>query len=144
MYSGRERTHEQARSVICCCCGCKDFRSQPITEGLEQVVRQEIFSGYNRNDEYLPNGLCGSCRTYLFASKRGNPVPTTVRDKWNSMNFEEYRAPSRSTPCSCRICKIVRHKGKRLETTDRLDVPQSTPPYDEKQAYLSNLNCVWT
>ena len=43
-----------------------------------QLMAIGLVTGYNRNNEYLPNGFCGSCRTYLFASKHGNPVPTTV------------------------------------------------------------------
>ena len=134
MFRAKERTHGQARSLVCCGCGCKDFKSKAITNSLEEVVRQEISPVYSRDNTYHPNGLCGSCRTFLFAAKRGDPVPTTVRDKWNSMDFDAYRPPSRSSPCSCRICMLVRHKGDNLEPKSRLDVHRVVPDYDENQA----------
>ena len=130
----KPRTHEQARSIICCCCGIKDFKSKPITANLEQVVRQEVYPSYSRENEYHPNGLCGSCRTNLFTVKKGNPIPTVVRDKWNSMDYDAYRPPSRSASCSCKICLIVRHTGSNVEINPKPELPRALPAYDQNQA----------
>ena len=124
MYSKLARSHDQARSLVCCACGCKDLKSQPITEGLEEIVKTEVFAGYDRQDTYFPSGLCGTCRKNLFKAKRGDVVPSTVRDRWNSMSYLSFRPPSRSTPCVCTICKMVRHKDEKLDSEPMCDVPR--------------------
>ena len=133
MYAGRERSHDQARALICCACGCKDFKCKEVTEALERIVKEEVYSNYDRRDTSFPSGICGACRNNLFKAKRGDVEPTTVRDKWNSMAYDGFRPPSRGSICTCRICQIVRHKGAYLEEKPVQDVPRVIEESDDKE-----------
>ena len=135
MYSKLARSHDEARRLICCACGCKDLKSRPINDALEAVVKTEVFAGYNRQDTYFPSGICGTCHKNLFKAKRGEVVPTTVRDRWNSMSYNAFRPPSRATPCICTICKMVRHRQDNLEAEAQCDIPRvAKDTNDENEA----------
>ena len=120
----RSRTHTQSRSLVCAACGKKLQKPNIIQPGLVESVQAEVFSGYNSEDVYYPNGLCSSCRRYLYKAKNGDVAPTEVRERWNSMDYASYRPPSRNTPCSCKICSVVRHRSDNLEENDLPDVPR--------------------
>ena len=124
MYNGRERSHEQSRALVCAGCGQKLQKPNTITKGLADVVKEEVFSGYNCEDTYFPNGICGACRNNLFKAKRGDVVPVPTRERWNSMDYDCYRPPSRKTPCACKICCTVRHTSDKLEQNEKPDVPR--------------------
>ena len=133
MYGGRQKSHDQARSCVCAGCGMKLTKSSPMTAALAEVVKEEVYSGYKHDDTYFPNGLCGTCRTNLFKAKKGDVVPIPVRDRWNSMNYDAFRPPSRSAPCSCKVCNLVRHSDDNLEQKAKPDLPRK-PDDDEKKA----------
>ena len=87
----RQRTHEQSRTLVCAACGQKIKSSAVIKEGLADILREEVFPGYDREDTYFPNGICNTCRANLFKAKRGEEVPVAVRDRWHSMDYNSYR-----------------------------------------------------
>ena len=131
MFRKKERTHDEARLLICAACGEKDLVARPVTPALEEIIKEEIYIGYNRSDSCYPASVCGTCRKNLFKSKQNEIVPVVVRDRWTSMDYESYQCPSRSTPCQCRICKKVRYHGKSLDDGDEPDVPRKASSLDE-------------
>ena len=124
MNHGRARSHEQSRKLVCAGCGSKALKCVPVSATLEDIIKVEVFAKYDCQDTYFPNGVCGSCKTNLFKAKKGDVVPTNVRDRWNSIDYDAFKPPSRSTPCSCGICKIVRFKASPLEKHPQSDVPR--------------------
>lgn len=124
IMNGKAKTHEQNRAVICAACGKKDLKCFKVTATIESLIQAEVFKGYSTADVYFPCGICSNCRSNLFASKKGGIVPEVLRDKWNSLDYNEFRAPSRSTPCSCAICRRCRYKEANLEKTEQADLPR--------------------
>ena len=124
MNNKRLRSHDDNRLIVCATCGKKDTKCAKITPAIETIIRSEVNNAYSISDVYFPSGVCGQCRKWLFASKKGAVVPETVRDRWNSLNFAEFRPPSRSTPCSCLVCKRARFTEGNLETSEQADLPR--------------------
>ena len=140
MYGGRKRSHEQARTSVCAACGQKALNSKVTSIGLANIVREEVSSLYDRENTYFPNGLCGSCRTYLFKAKKGEVVPVQVRDRWNSMDFDSYRPPSRSSPCQCKICSLAQFREENLDHKPQPDLPRK--PQEDQAIHLHSMICV--
>ena len=123
-FEGKLRSHENSRSIVCSCCGRKDNRCFKVTNSLETIIQQEVFKGYEVKDVYFPSGVCGPCRHNLFLAKKGKVVSENVRERWNSMDYDKFKAPSRKSPCSCQICTVVRFTGSHLEKKPSPDVPR--------------------
>ena len=121
---GIVRTHEQNRGLICAACGCKDLKGLIVTDSLEVAIKEEIFKDYDRRNNYYPNGVCNTCRTNLFKAKKGGVVPTALRDRWATIDYQEFRVPSRTAPCSCAICKRARFSDVRLGQKTQPDLPR--------------------
>ena len=122
MNNKRLRSHNENRLIICATCGKKDTKCSKITPAIEHIIQLEVNKTYSISDDYLPCGVCGQCRKWLFASKKGVIVPESVRERWNSIDFSGFRPPSRSTPCSCLICKRARFTGEKLEASEQADL----------------------
>ena len=137
MNSKHMRSHDDNRVIVCAACGKKDNKCGKITLALEKIIQIEVNKAYSVGDIYFPNGACGQCRKWLFASKKGDIVPETVRERWNSINFSGFRPPSRSTPCSCLICKRARFTGAKLEASEQADLPrkQTDEPKEAEASY---------
>ena len=50
MFRAKERTHGQARSLVCCGCGCKDFKSKAITNS---VASTDIYEDNAKRSLYV-------------------------------------------------------------------------------------------
>ena len=124
MNDRKTRGHDENRGIICAACGKKDLKCAKVQPSIESAIQAEISKAYSVKDVYFPNGVCSQCRKWLFASKKNAVVPETVRERWNSLNFEEFRPPSRSAPCSCSICKRARYKEENLEAKEQADLPR--------------------
>ena len=124
MSNGKIRSHDECRKILCAACGKKDQACSKVTPTIEEQIQIEVSKVYRENDSYFPCGICSQCRKWLFAAKKGKVVPESVRERWNSMDFEGFKAPSRSTPCSCNICKRVRYKEANLEMSAQVDLPR--------------------
>ena len=130
----KTRSHEESRRLICAACGCKDFRAAQVIPSIESLIKTEISSHYNRTDENFPCGICNSCRTHLFSTKKGNPVPTSVRARWNSMDYSVFRPPTRSATCQCQMCKVVRYTTSKFEDEAQPDIYRSKPDIPNETA----------
>ena len=121
-YKGKQRSHEASRSLVCACCGKKDHSCFVVTDSLEALIQQEVYKGYQAKDVYFPSGVCGLCRKNLFWAKKGKVVPEIVRKRWNSLDYDNFKPPSRKSPCSCQICTVVRFTGSHLERKQSPDL----------------------
>ena len=141
MSNGKVRSHTECRKVLCAACGKKDNACFNVTPTIEALIQNEVSKLYRVEDTYLPNGVCGNCRKWLFSSKNGKIVPETVRDRWNTLDFNEFKAPSQSTPCSCNICKRVRFTDVNLEKSAQVDLPRK--PIDKPDEAEARKETIW-
>lgn len=65
---------------ICCVCNLVKCKKDlhPINEKLELVIREHLFSKYDRSIAAYPSNVCAGCRTNLYMLGRGE----AARDKW--------------------------------------------------------------
>ena len=133
-FQKKQRSHDENRAVLCCACGKKDQKCSLVTPAVQECVKTEIYQGYTIDDRYYPSGICTACRRYLFIARKGDVVPEVVRERWNSMDYESFKRPSRSSPCNCKLCDIARYTGTKLEKKARPDVPRLQPATDEAEA----------
>ena len=124
MSSGKLHSHNENRAIICATCGKKDLKCFKVNSPIKSIIQSEIAKSYSVADVYFPSGVCSQCRKWLYASKKGQIVPETVHDRWNSIDFEEFYLPSRSTPCSCIICKRARFVEAKLDKADQANLPR--------------------
>ena len=134
MNAGKLRSHEDNRRICCAGCGKKDLKCHNITPTIEAVLKEEVYDGYNSSDCYFPSGICSTCRASLFIARKGSVVPAVVRDRWNSMDYSKFRPPSRSTPCMCQICQVVRFKWEKVEEDGKPEIPRVIDTQNEKEA----------
>ena len=134
MNAGKLRSHEENRRVCCAGCGKKDTKCFNITPTIEALLKEEVYDGYNSSDCYFPSGICGVCRNNLFIARKGSVVPAAVRDRWNSMDYSKFRPPSRSTPCACQICQVVRFKWEKVEEGIKPEIPRIIETTNEAEA----------
>ena len=133
----RSRTHDECRLLICSCCGSKNFKCAKLTDNLEQLVKDEVYKEYSKENTSYPLGLCPSCRTSLYlAKKKGrDAVSAKVRDSWN-LNLDEFRAPSRKNPCDCRVCATARVGDKKFGEAVDKELPRK--PAEEEVVGATN------
>ena len=124
MSARQIRGHDENRAIVCAACGKKDYKCSKVTPTIESIIKSEVNKAFSVSDVYFPNGVCSQCRKWLFAAKNDAVVPEAVCERCNSIDFEEFRPPSRSTPCSCSICKCARFKVTNLEATEHPDLPR--------------------
>ena len=141
MSNGKVRSHAESRKILCAACGKKDLACFNVTPTIEELIRNEVSKLYHVDDIYFPCGICGSCRKWLFDSKKGKIVPETVRDRWNSVDFGEFKAPSRSSPCSCNTCKRVRFTEVKLEKSAQVDLPRK--PNTKSEEAEARIRLIW-
>ena len=90
MNNKRLRSQDENRLIICATCGKKDTKCSKITPAIEHIIQLEVNKTYSLSDGYFPCGVCGQCRKWLFASKKGVIVPESVRERWNSIDFSGF------------------------------------------------------
>ena len=67
------QSHEDFRRSVCVGChkpGCK----RKVSELLEPIVREKIFSGYSVKNKSLPLGVCQGCSRQLKKEKKFTSV----------------------------------------------------------------------
>ena len=66
------RTHDQARSIICCVCGrkvkvnTKGGTVNKVSLRLSNLVRKFVYDGYSEQNSAHPTAMCVTCRLGLF------------------------------------------------------------------------------
>ena len=129
------RTHDQSRLIVCACCGLKNLKCAKINDNLEKIIQDHVYKGYSKENSSFPLGVCPSCRPSLFiAKKQGQEaVSKKVRDTWN-LDLEEFRPPSRKSPCNCRVCSKVRIRDVKLDDESTDGLPRLVDAEDEVSA----------
>ena len=110
---GFKYSHEDARQVICSCCGIKTSKKTKMTDNDEALVRKYCKPSYDSTLREQPAGLCNTCRWYLFACKRrdiwvevGKPDP---RVRWDAFELEHRRFSEKDhNRDDCQICILAK------------------------------------
>ena len=81
--------HEENRKKVCVCCLDKSNQSYPNERHIDLIVTYR-YANYRDDAEYLPTGLCQSCKTILnsMVPKPGNPTWKPKKFK-NEVYYEE-------------------------------------------------------
>ena len=62
----KAKTHEDARSGICCVCWRKsDKNMRSVSKAIEDLVKKFVFENSSFSKESFPSSICGSCRICL-------------------------------------------------------------------------------
>ena len=136
----KARTHDECRLLLCAACGFKNTKCVKMTANLEEIIKSNVYPGYNKEDTSFPLGVCPTCRVSLFiAKKKGlTGVSKKIRDTWN-LNLDDFRAPSRKTPCVCQICVNVRTSDERFGIKTAKEIPRTeSEPQNEIQGEKSD------
>ena len=101
---------------MCLCCFQKS-KGEVITANLVPLVIQYLYEDYNVDKEYLPMGMCKTCKTRLrsFATDKPlPPFPKKLNCKALATHVKVTLRSERSlkfTECPCEICSQARKKG---------------------------------
>merc|ERR1719234_1691194 len=66
LNGGNQYLHEDARQVICSCCGIKTTKKKKINENEEALVRKFCKPSYDSELREQPAGLCNTCDPMLL------------------------------------------------------------------------------
>ena len=108
------KSHHERRQTVCILCLQKCDKL--LKENCKNFIESNIIKNFESLEEYLPSGLCESCRGRIRRCK--NPKNFKV-----SYNLEILANKIKKLPpltranlfCSCEICKIGRHTAKKKE-----------------------------
>ena len=103
------QTHEDFRRSVCVGChkpGCK----RKVSELLEPLVREKIFSGYSVKNKSLPLGVCQGCSRQLKRDKKFFKMDFDYDVLTRNMSRSDVGEDGR---CVCYICSAGRSK-KRM------------------------------
>ena len=117
-----QSSHEQLREKVCAVCYCRSGSkaTKMVTERLEVVIKNLVFSEYSRTDEKFPSGLCLTCLFTLNDQVKGentkhkNKEPRQLLLPDPEVYETEIRRLTRSTSeaiCQCMICEVGRLNG---------------------------------
>ena len=102
------QSHEDFRRSVCVGChkpGCK----RKVSELLEPIVREKIFSGYSVKNKSLPLGVCQGCSRQLKKEKKFFKMDFDYDDLTRKMSRRDVDEDGR---CLCYICAAGRSKKK--------------------------------
>ena len=134
MGKDEARSHAKIKKIFCAACGKKDPKCFPMTNTLENLIKNEVYSLYSADDESFPGAVCASCRTNLFTAQKGNVVPVNVRERWSTLDYSQFRPPTRNGPCtSCTMCNAARFTQEKVQKKKPPELPRITPPTEEKE-----------
>ena len=85
--------------------GCK----RKVSELLEPIVREKIFSGYSVKNKSLPLGVCQGCSRQLKKEKKFFKMDFDYDDLTRKMSRRDVDEDGR---CLCYICAAGRSKKK--------------------------------
>ena len=64
------RTHDEARAVVCCCCGRKVTDGKGCSTKMAELVRQFAHKNFSVENLFHPTALCSTCRVSLSAFEK--------------------------------------------------------------------------
>ena len=150
------RTHDEARTCVCCVCAkkVKDNTGgvKLLSEKLANLVRQFVHTSYSIYNSSHPTAMCGTCRvtltvfekvfSRLFKNINSNYYlfqnPENPHRKLPALlNYHNLSQPPPKTraagdnSCNCQICKIARmslaYQSFAAKHTNPVGAPPLTP-----------------
>ena len=120
-------SHEQCRLKGCAICYCSSGKkaAKAVTVVQEALIKEFVFSEYNRLDPQYPSGLCLTCYFTLSDHKKKKESPSSNKTPRAFLlpdpeTYEvELRRETRSScdsSCQCKICKLGRLNGVQWKT----------------------------
>lgn len=109
------RTHDDYMKAVCFFCLRKG--QHLLTQSVIAYVRQDILTSIDENFAYVPQGLCGSCRTKAYdriknGSSSGITMPQqnyeSIIQRLKALPFRTRASPT----CGCFICQIALSSGR--------------------------------
>ena len=100
------------------------------------MIQRHLISGYDKNDERLPSGICGTCRVTLMEYSHGNFKRDIHLFDHSKVNFSYQTRSKSQQKCECLICKRARCTigpivgGKTKQAPGR---PQKNPSNEKKK-----------
>ena len=72
-------SHEQCRLKVCAICYCSSGKkaAKAVTVIQEALIKEFVFSEYNRLDPHYPSGLCLTCYFTLSDHKKKKESPSS-------------------------------------------------------------------
>ena len=139
-------THEDARDLICCCCGIRTTQKKRVTQNEQKLVQTYCKPNFDSTLREQPSGLCNSCRWYLYGCQRGEnweevskPDP---RLKWDLYELEHGRfREAEHTPDSCQICVLAKWNPVADPDPQKRYMLQSREPVPEDKKHTSYKFC---
>ena len=108
------KTHEECRTLCCLLCGRKGKDNRPLSVGNKITIKTNFIPNFDDIQQFLPGGLCGSCRSIMSLRFGKNPSsrPTTLPCDADSQYFQKMfeelsqlpRGVGTSTVCFCFMC----------------------------------------
>ena len=106
-------THTDAIKKVCAVCtnlyGQKAIREVTTVEE-EDLIKKNIFPGYERQNDIYPQGLCKRCIFHLAALGRGEQPKLKLPEDYFCDVPRTLRS-SPAGPCTCRWCFLARLSG---------------------------------
>ena len=108
------KTHEECRKLCCLFCKRKGKDNRTLTVGNKISIKSNFLANFEDVEQFLPGGVCGSCRKILSLRFGKNPdsrptaLPCDTDPQYFQNIIEELsklpRGIGTRTDCSCSIC----------------------------------------
>lgn len=109
-HARRPLTHDENRHKVCIICFEK--ASYPITNTINQRIKDYFIENYDINEDCCPAAICGRCRAILIDISSGKKDPSILPEVYDFSNIlPEYVISTRSVPnpiCNCEMCQVAR------------------------------------
>ena len=97
--------HNSKRSKLCVIC-CRF--GKPMSQSIQELVREFVVEGYSVQDPRFPAGICDTCRLVLGKFKKGD-FSKSLPPFFDYSPMATYHIPR--TDCQCCICQVYPKKG---------------------------------
>ena len=68
-----KRSHEECRPIVCFLCLNRTLDGKVIKEAYKIRIHNEIYPDFQRDENFLPSGLCSSCCRIMYSQDSKNP-----------------------------------------------------------------------
>ena len=120
------KTHEECRMLCCILCKRKGKENRTLTVGNKIFIKTNFLPNFEDVHQFLPGGICGSCRRVLTMRFGKNPDP-------NSGNLPSDTDPQYFQNIIDELSKLPRGIGTRTDCCCSICVPAKTPLLSENK-----------
>ena len=106
-------SHSENRKKVCAvCCNSRGNKAvRMINSREEMIVSEKVLHGYNKDNPYLPSGMCKGCIFDMKCLSENKNVKIHFPDSYNGGIQRQTRS---SESCSCKWCWLARLNGKEF------------------------------